>query len=212
MEREAVFSELEKSVVGELMNISIGNAVTSLGILLNNLIHVTTPNVELLGRGDMIWHDDKETVITRVDFVSGVCGYTVMFLGEEQARILTDLMMGGDGYGEYYQKEISDIHFSAISEAMNQITGAVATSLAGLLDVRVNISVPVTEKEDTGNYMEQHFPGEERFVKISFRLQLGEATETEIAILYPYSMAGKIIEYLIDKHVPDRIGNGADEE
>ena len=63
-----------------------------------------------------------------------------MILKEKDVKVITDLMMGGDGTN--IDGKLSDLHLSAISEAMNQMMGSAATSISSMLNKRVNISPP----------------------------------------------------------------------
>lgn len=63
-----------------------------------------------------------------------------LFLKENDVKIITDLMMGGDGTNT--DGELGELHLSAISEAMNQMMGASATSLSTMLGTMIDISPP----------------------------------------------------------------------
>jgi len=54
--------------------------------------------------------------------------------------VITDLMMGGDGSNK--EGELTDLHLSAISEAMNQMIGSAATSMSSMFNKRIDISPP----------------------------------------------------------------------
>ena len=55
-------------------------------------------------------------------------------------------MMGGDGTNT--DGELSELHLSAISEAMNQMMGSAATSLSSMLEKKVDISPPIASLVD----------------------------------------------------------------
>ena len=63
----------------------------------------------------------------------------MLIVKEEDVKIITDLMMGGDGLGNI-SGELNELHLSAISEAMNQMIGSASTSLSSMFDKRVDIS------------------------------------------------------------------------
>ena len=67
-------------------------------------------------------------------------GNNVLILKEHDVKVITDLMMGGDGSNT--EGELTELHLSAISEAMNQMMGSAATSLSSMLDKKVDISPP----------------------------------------------------------------------
>ena len=88
-------------------------------------------------------------------------------------------MMGGDGTNT--EGEIGDLHLSAISEAMNQMMGASATSLSTMLGTMIDISPPdarltyLSEVED-GSAIADFLGG--TFVKITFRMQIDELVDS----------------------------------
>ena len=53
-------------------------------------------------------------------------------------------MMGGNGLVEPPTKELSELEISAVQEAMNQMIGSAATSMATMLNREVNISPPIS--------------------------------------------------------------------
>ena len=119
---QAGFNDMEISAIGEVANITLGNAMTALSMLLHNDIDISTPFVEIKQRGEIVEELAVRSVITRVDYVKGLDGYSVLFLKEDDVKIMTDLMMGSDGHGMFYEQELSELHLSAVSESMNQMS------------------------------------------------------------------------------------------
>ena len=55
-------TNMEMDVIGEIANISMGNAATTLSVMVNNKVDITTPYVEIYrGRGRKQCHDLKGT-------------------------------------------------------------------------------------------------------------------------------------------------------
>ena len=71
-------------------------------------------------------------------------GSNILVLKERDVKVITDLMMGNDGTNT--DGELSELHLSAISEAMNQMMGSSATSLSSMLNKMIDISPPVKER------------------------------------------------------------------
>ena len=122
-----------------------------------------------------------------------------MVLKERDVKIITDLMMGGDGTN--IDGDITDLHLSAISEAMNQMMGSAATSLSTMLNSVIDISPPISSLLDltTVKAAEEIAPflgG--TFVKISFRMQIDTLVDSTIMQLYPIDFAKKLVETFID--------------
>ena len=193
------FNDMEVSALGEVANITLGNAVTALSMLLHSDIDISTPFVEIKNKGDVVRTNPEKAVITRVDYVKGLDGYYLLFLREEDVRIMTDLMMGSDGHGMFYEQEVSELHLSAVSESMNQMMGSAATAMGMMINKLVDISTPNTVMTDPGDYVNDSFPQDDRFVQISFKVQMGELISTYMTQLYPFRLAKAIADLFIVK-------------
>ena len=195
----AGFNDMEISAIGEVANITLGNAMTALSVLLHNDIDISTPFVEIKNKGEIVQELPVTSVVARVDYVKGLDGYSVLFLEDEHVRIMTDLMMGSDGHGMFYEQEMSDLHMSAVSESMNQMMGSAATAMGMMINKLVDISTPVTNIVEPGQYLNDAFPNEDRFVQISFELQMADLITTHMMQLYPFRLAKAIADLFIVK-------------
>ena len=196
---QAGFNEMELSAIGEVANITLGNAVTALSVLIHSFIDISTPHVEIKDKDAIVAEQPDKSVVTRVDYVKGLDGYSVLFLKEEDVKIMTDLMMGSDGHGMFYEQDISDLHLSAVSESMNQMMGSAATAMGMMLNKLVVISTPNTTLTDPGHYINDAFQQEDRFVQITFDLKMGELIRTQMVQLYPFRLAKAIADLFLVK-------------
>lgn len=196
---QAGFNEMELSAIGEVANITLGNAVTALSVLIHSFIDISTPHVEIKDKDAIVAEQPDKSVVTRVDYVKGLDGYSVLFLKEEDVKIMTDLMMGSDGHGMFYEQDISELHLSAVSESMNQMMGSAATAMGMMLNKLVDISTPNTTLTDPGHYINDAFQQEDRFVQITFDLKMGELIRTQMVQLYPFRLAKAIADLFLVK-------------
>lgn len=187
---DALLSDTEKDAIGEIANISMGSAATTLYSLVNRKVNITTPVVALSRWETMVGDYERPCVFIQIKYTAGLDGHNILILKEHDVKIITDLMMGGDGTNT--DGELSEIHLSAISEAMNQMMGASATSLATMLGKMVDISPPEATLVDLmtidGGQDVAPFLGG-TFVKISFRMQIGDLVDSTIMQLYPCDFA-----------------------
>ena len=187
---DALLSDTEKDAIGEIANISMGSAATTLYSLVNRKVNITTPIVSLSRWETMVGDYERPCVFIQIKYTAGLDGHNILILKEHDVKIITDLMMGGDGTNT--DGELSEIHLSAISEAMNQMMGASATSLATMLGKMVDISPPEATLVDLmtidGGQDVAPFLGG-TFVKISFRMQIGDLVDSTIMQLYPCDFA-----------------------
>lgn len=201
---EMNLNEMEISAIGEVSNISLGNAATSLGILIHNNIDISIPKVEIKNKGDIVKSHENDSVITRVNYVKGIQGYSILFLKPDDVKMITDLMMGSDGYGMFYQMDLSEMHMSAISEAMNQMMGSAATAMGLMLDKLVDISTPEVVQMNAGEYVKYEFPNDDRFVQISFEVKLGDLIVCNMVQMYPFVLAKAIADLFILRKEHDK--------
>lgn len=194
---EINLNELEISAIGEVSNISLGNAATALGILIHNNIDISIPKVEIKNKGDIVKENTGNMVITRVNYVKGIQGYSILFLKPDDVKMITDLMMGSDGYGMFFQQDLSELHLSAISECMNQMMGSAATAMGIMLDRLVDISTPEVVQMSAGDYVKYEFPNDDRFVQISFEVKLGDLIVCQMVQMYPFVLAKAIADLFI---------------
>ena len=121
-------TDAERDAVGEIANINMGTAATTLSTLLNNKVTITTPRVSYVTLNELSAQYDRPCVFIHISYISGIDGNNILILKEHDVKVITDLMMGGDGTNT--EGELSELHLSAISEAMNQMMGSAATSLS----------------------------------------------------------------------------------
>ena len=182
-------SNEQRDILGEIANISMGNAATTLSLMLNQKVDITTPNVSIINRARALDDYEKTCIFVQIHYVKGLSGNNVLILKEPDVLCMTDLMMGGAGNKE---GEISELHLSAASEVMNQMMGTSATSMATMLGIPVDISTPDVNRIDVESVrlFERMFEDpEDKFLKISFRLEVGDLIDSTMVQLYPLLFA-----------------------
>ncbi|PKM54073.1 MAG: flagellar motor switch phosphatase FliY [Firmicutes bacterium HGW-Firmicutes-5] len=190
-----VLSDVDKDAIGEVSNISMGTAATTLFSLVNQKVVITTPTVSLVHWDDIVKEYSSPCVAIQIVYKEGLEGTNLLILKEEDVKVITDLMMGGDGSSP--DGELSDLHLSAISEAMNQMIGSAATSMSSMFNKRIDIAPPISNQLDLTESFDQtevaEFLGGE-FIRVSFRLQIGDLVDSEMMQLYPIEFAQKITD------------------
>lgn len=180
----------EKDAIGEISNISMGTAATTLSTLLNQKVNITTPHVEISNWDDISNAYERPCVFIQISYIEGLDGNNILILRENDVKIITDLMMGGDGHNT--DGELTELHLSAICEAMNQMMGSAATSISSVLEKKVDISPPTASLVDMNDTistdnLSNFLQGD--FVRVSFRLEIGDLIDSELMQLYPVDFA-----------------------
>lgn len=189
--------DMEKDAIGEVANISMGTSATTLFSLVNRKVNITTPVVTLSNWAELQEQNkERPCVFIQIKYTSGLDGSNILILTEHDVKVITDLMMGGDGTNT--DGELGELHLSAISEAMNQMMGSSATSLSQMLGKMIDISPPVAnlidmqDKDILGTSVADFLAG--TFVKIAFRMQIDELVDSTILQLYPIDFAKEIVQ------------------
>ena len=199
---QSILTDVEKDAIGEVANISMGTSATTLYSLVNRKVNITTPVVSLATWDTLIDVYEKPCVFIQIKYTEGLDGSNILILKEQDVKIITDLMMGGDGTNT--EGELGELHLSAISEAMNQMMGSSATSLSSMLGKMIDISPPQASlinlnefknAEDIAGFLT------ETFVRIAFRMQIGDLVDSTILQLYPIEFARSLYETFINQQM-----------
>ncbi len=187
----------EQDALGEVANISMGSSATTLYSLLNRKVNITTPRVGLTDWASMLSTYEKPCVFIQIKYTTGLDGSNILILKEQDVKIITDLMMGGDGTNT--EGEIGELQLSAISEAMNQMMGAAATSMSTMLGRMIDISPPEASRVDLGEKDPHDIAGflAGTFAKVEFRMQIDELIDSTILQLYPIDFAKSLSEVFV---------------
>ena len=191
-------TDAEKDAVGEIANINMGTAATTLSTLLNEKVTITTPRVSYITLDELSEQYDRPCVFIHISYIAGIDGNNILILKEQDVKVITDLMMGGDGSNT--DGELSELHLSAISEAMNQMMGSAATSLSSMLERKVDISPPSASLIDlndtiTDSQVSSFLNGE--IVQVSFDMKIGDLVDSQIMQLYPFEFARELYQKFI---------------
>ncbi len=190
-------STQEIDALGEIGNISMGTSATTLFTLLSQKVTITTPNVSLTSWSELSKSYSSQYVAVKVEYTDGLIGSNLLILKQDDVKIITDLMMGGEGV--IAEGELTDLHLSAISEAMNQMIGSSATSMSSMFSKRIDISPPKAFVVSFGNgdpYGE--FEMNDVLVKIAFKMVVGTLIDSEIMQLLPMKFAKELVNSLLN--------------
>lgn len=192
-------SEVEKDALGEIGNISMGTAATTLFTLLGQKVTITTPKVSITTMRDIANEYPIPFVVVNVKYKEGLKGSNLLILKSHDVKIITDLMMGGDG--TKVDRDINEMDISAISEAMNQMVGSACTSLSELFSNLIDIEPPNAFQIDLNedNFDIGLFSYDDKIVKISFKMVVGDLLDSEIMQLIPLDFAQRMVEQLLNK-------------
>ncbi|MBN1070245.1 flagellar motor switch phosphatase FliY [Clostridium botulinum] len=190
-------TDIEKDLLGEIGNISMGSASTALYQIINQNVNITTPIVSLTTLEDMKASFETPNIVLDVEYTEGIIGRNILVMRTDDAAVIANLMMGGDGQVAE-NPELSEIEVSAVQEAMNQMIGSAATSMATMFSRRVDISPPTSKLwKEKDEPITESLSEDEEIVRVSFRLIIGNLVDSNIMQILPLNTAKKIVSIMM---------------
>lgn len=191
-------SDIEKDALGEIGNISMGSAATTLSVLLGRRVSITTPRVSVVSMEQIKNQYPLPYVVVEVGYTHGILGTNVLAIREQDALIISDLMMGGDGTSP--PTELNELYLSAVSEAMNQMMGGVATSMSTMFKKKIDISPPNINLIDfaVAASISTVVTSEDNVISIAFRMEVEDLIDSEIMQILPIDVAKDMVDSLMN--------------
>lgn len=191
-------SDIEKDAMGEIGNISMGSAATTLSILLSRRVSITTPKVRISSLSAIKEQYPLPYLVIEVGYTNGLMGSNILAIREADALIISDLMMGGDGTNP--PSELNDLYMSAVTEAMNQMMGSVATSMSTVFKKKIDIAPPtcnLTDFSEESAKINSVTSPDEPLVQVSFRMEVEDLIDSEIMQMVSLQVAKDMVANLI---------------
>lgn len=195
-------SDIERDALGEIGNISMGTAATTLSTLLNKKVTITTPKVMVTTAADLAYEYQIPFVAIDVGYKAGLEGSNILILNTDDVKIITDLMMGKETVD--VNREISELDLSAVSEAMNQMMGSSSTSLSEMFMKKIDIKPPksyeitFSEGREKFDLLKSDVP----IIKISFKMVVGDLIDSQIMQLIPLDFGKEMVDILLGSSLP----------
>lgn len=205
---EEIISVLEKDAIGELANISMGTAATTLSQLVGKRVEITTPKVDLATVRQIVDEYPVPYLLVDVRYKRGIKGSNMLVLSREDGSVIVDLMMGGTGTNR--TTSLSEIQISGISEAMNQMMGSAATSMSTVFSSVIDITPPTVIQSDNvedSELFEILSSMDEPLVRIQFRMVIEGVLDSILLQVMPIDFAKEMVQNLLGPMSRSQGGN-----
>lgn len=192
MMNENIFSDMERDVIGEVMNISLGSSATSLSTLLGKRVEITVPKVNVINATQFSYENLEPAIGVEINYVEGLNGVNLMIWKRMDAKAIIEILMGQSIADDEF--EMDEINSSAICEVMNQMMGSAATALSDFLGKSINISTPLAyEINDKTEFRNKYFIEDDVIVAVSFDLFIEGTVQSQFINVMPVSLAREIV-------------------
>ena len=189
--------EMQRDTLSEVGNISLGSSATALAMLINRRVQITAPRVSLTSMKEVRTRFPVPCLVVKVNYIKGLEGENVLIIKEDDALIITGLMMGMEPPEK--PEKLDELELSAVSEAMNQMMGAAATAMSDFFDRVIDISPPhLSYKDLHSDHLDSDDIAEDSpLAQISFRMEVEGLIDSELLQLVPLTFAQKMTAYLL---------------
>ncbi|MGD9568621.1 MAG: flagellar motor switch phosphatase FliY [Sedimentibacter sp.] len=192
MLNENIFSDMERDVIGEVMNISLGSSATSLSTLLGKRVEITIPKVNVIQAGNFSYENFEPAIGVEINYIEGLNGVNIMIWKRMDAKAIIEILLGQSIPDEEFVMD--EINTSAICEVMNQMMGSAATALSDFLGKTINISTPLAhEIDDNAEFKSKYFVDEDVIVAVSFELFIEGSVQSQFINVMPVTLAREIV-------------------
>lgn len=199
--KDKCIDELEMDAIGEIGNISMGTAATTLSTLLNKKVTITTPKVEATSASELVHEFPVPFVAVDVRYKQGLEGSNVLIINEDDVKVITDIMMGNE---VDKKRQLTELDLSAISEVMNQMMGSAATSLSEMLSKRIDIEPPMSYNItiEEGQKKLEVLNTDEPIIKVTFKILVEDIIDSMFVQLIPMDFGLEMVENLLKDSNP----------
>lgn len=193
--------EMERDTLAEVGNISMGAAATALSTLVNRKVSITVPSVSVTTMAAVQERYPIPCIVVKVQYIQGLTGHNLLIIKERDAAVIASLMMGEDGSDP--PEELTELHLSAVSEAMNQMMGSAATSMSNMFNEFIEISPPEIEDMNLAVQNEAELAVGDPLVQVSFRIEIEDLIDSEMVQLVELDFARRMVQRLLNPGAGD---------
>ncbi len=188
---------IEIDALGEVGNVSMATAATTLSTLLSKAVDITTPQVRVSTFQELAENFKTPYVALQIQFAGELAGTNVLVIGIREAAIIAKLMMMQEVTADFDATEINELELSAVSESMNQMIGSASTAISTMLGKFIDIAPPITTVGDGKDVDFSLLNKDEDIVQIVFRMTIEDLIDSEIMQIYSLESAKSIVKAMM---------------
>ena len=138
-------SQPEIKALQDLINNATANVGDALGAMVEKKITITNPRIEVINSVSLANQLPDQVVEVKMDYEEGIKGEHSYLITTETATVLSGLMMGQNG------NELTEASLSAVSEAMNIISGNSSNKIGSKIEKSLKPAAPTVGVKDKNN-------------------------------------------------------------
>ncbi|WP_460268842.1 chemotaxis protein CheC [Bacillus luti] len=186
------FTKDDLSILGEIGNISVGGAASSLSDFIDRFVTITCPESEFVSFAELKKRFGSGLVVTKVNFAEGFNSSNFMLMEQEKAlefvQIIAREKVGAliSDWDEFAQE--------VMAEVFNIMTGHMSTSLSDLFRNNVTINTPQVYQASIDTW--DAFYDDDMLVAIWFDVGIEQEFSFQIIKLIEPKQAKQMVDIL----------------
>ena len=195
------------SLIAEFGKVAMSQCADTLSSILKKEVIIAEPKVETVRFQEVLDNLSVPKVSAIVEYKEGLHGTSILLMNVADAIVVADLMTGGNGNPE--NTEFTELELSAVSEAMNQMTGSSTTTLATMTGEKIDIFQPeinLWNSQEDVTY--QGIEGDTFVSKVTYQLKVNGLIQSSITQIYTGKMIQKMGRLMIENSEKMLEGSG----
>ena len=201
---DSKLTDMEIDAIGEISNMCMGAAASTLSTILSKKVAITTPQVMDSNWPGLCEEYGDEFVCVRVSYTEGVNGSNLLLFNTKDVLAISNIMIMQES------TELTELELSAIGEVANQMIGASSTSLASIVNKLIDIEPPQVSAIKNGNasdvFTEDDFNSDE-FIQVRFKLEIEDIVDSYLLQLFPIEFAKSLCKGVSNEEDDATLGN-----
>ena len=201
---DSKLTDMEIDAIGEISNMCMGAAASTLSTILSKKVAITTPHVMDSNWPGLCEEYGDEFVCVRVSYTEGINGSNLLLFNMKDVLAISNIMIMQES------TEITELELSAIGEVANQMIGASSTSLASIVNKLIDIEPPQVSVIKNGNasevFTEDDFNSDE-FIQVRFKLEIEDIVDSYLLQLFPIEFAKSLCKGVSNEEDDATLGN-----
>jgi flagellar motor switch protein FliN/FliY len=188
------FTQQEKEELTKVSEPAMSAAAAKLSTILNRKVDITNPHTKVDTPEEIRKELPKNAIVVEVEYAQDVVGPTYIIFLKDNAAVLADLIMGGDGTKP--PSEMTELYLGALGEALAKMMDSATAVLSNIVDKEIKCGklktsvVDFTSPEASKLLVFQ----QKSLVKVNYDLKIGDLVEGKLIQLLPPSIAKPIME------------------
>lgn len=186
------YSDIDLSIIGEIGNVSVGGAATSLSDFINQIVTISIPETKIMTTKEIKQMFSRSGVFVRIDYTDGLTGSNLLLLQEEEAFRFVELIMKKE-MGMRFRKW-DEFAQNVMAEMFNIMVGSMSSSMSMIFDKNVKINAPILY-----NNIEEQFNNvsdEEEFVTVWFNIKIEDQLSVRLANIITEEQATAMLKMI----------------